>query len=153
MFCEDCAGTHDGEIHAKVKRDFSQYGGEENARKKIASLREASGADRTPRAHTQEEMQEMFLGQLRRYVHYWANEERVTDVKEKLDGLAFSFLNMLDGTSAGLPAFDIYPCPHPGDKGFHIGEGENYWPSKEDDVSVFGNSMAHDKWYRGDKKQ
>ena len=84
------------------------------------------------RAYTQEEVREQLLGHIQHLCHYWATV-KLTDtpdtIRERLDGLAFSILTMIDGCS-GLPAFDLIPAPHEEDKAFAINEGEN-WYDKE----------------------
>jgi len=82
-----------------------------------------------PREYTPEEVRTMFLDYIRGLVKYWAREDRVPDVKEKLEGLAFSILVTLDGESGGLPCFDVVPCPHESDKEYHRDNGENWFPS------------------------
>jgi len=79
------------------------------------------------REYTEEEVRKMFLNHIRGLAAYWDSVEGRTS-REKLDGLAFSILVMLDGGSA-LPGFDVSPSPHPSDKEFHIDEGTNYFPS------------------------
>ena len=57
---------------------------------------------------------------------------------DRLEGLAFSFLSMLDGACMDVPAFTLYPDPHPEDKQFHKDEGSNWWPEEKDGVTVHG---------------
>lgn len=45
-----------------------------------------------------------FLNQMRTYILYW--ESQPISSREKLDGFAFSVLNIIDGTSA-LPPHDL----------------------------------------------
>lgn len=93
---------------------------------------------------TAEEMREKFLATLRGYVAYWSIASVHTDTLEgRLNGLAFSFLNMLDGTSVALPAFNLVPQPHPDDAEFLRGEGENWWVSEPINDEV----MLHELWY------
>lgn len=82
-----------------------------------------------PREYTPEEVRTMFLDHIRNMVRYWAREDRVPDVEEKLEGLAFSILVTLDGGADGLPAFDVVPSPHEADKDYHRDNGENWFPS------------------------
>lgn len=116
-----------------------------------------------PREFTEDEMRERFLGQLRTYVHYWATVKDPyckvgeTDIHARLSGLAFSFLNILDGTTDGLPSLEVVPHPHESDKQFHIDEGENYWPpftlpegTKTIHGNVDGEVMLHDCWHERD---
>ncbi len=83
----------------------------------------------------------MFLEQLRAYKNFWLNESRCPDAAGKLDGLCFSILNILDGTSIGCPAFDLIPSPHPGDQVYHEVNGENWWAEE-----VINDCHLHDLW-------
>jgi hypothetical protein len=49
---------------------------------------------------TIEEARAEFLKSIRTMVDYWANDERTPGAREKLDGLAFSILNIIDGTGS-----------------------------------------------------
>jgi hypothetical protein len=102
----------------------------------------STGDNSTSRAYTAEEAREMFLNQVRAYAEYWAELPGKTD-KERCDGLAFSLMNIFDGTSAGLPALDIVARPHPADKPYHIDEGTNYF----EDGTVLNNCMLHELYY------
>lgn len=123
-----------------------------------------------PREYTSDECREMFLDQIRAYVHYWATTElhpaseaeNRSEIHRRLDGLAFSILNILDGTSAGLPSFVVAPSPHPDDKEFHKNEGENWWPRnhKVEDklrgalhISEKGYVQLHDEYYRPERER
>lgn len=111
-----------------------------------------------PRQHTQKEMQDFFLHHLWQVVRYW---EKVEDsplphnnftitpktVAERLEGMAFSFLAMLDGSCMDLPSFEVYPSPHPEDKEFHREEGENWWACEEDEISIHGQDALHELWH------
>lgn len=79
------------------------------------------------RAKTKQEVVEEFLNHVKGMVNYWENEERRPTSRDKLEGLAFSFLVMLDGGSVGMPAFDLIPSPHPSDKEYHQEQGENWY--------------------------
>lgn len=100
------------------------------------------------RAYTPEEVRERLLETMRSYVDYWATVEvneiaKGPDIRRRLDGLAFSILNIFDGTSSELPAFDLIPSPHPSDKAFHEAEGENYFEA----VVINADVHLHDEWY------
>jgi hypothetical protein len=83
------------------------------------------------REYTRDEVREKLINHIRALVDYWAQvENRATH--EKLSGLAFSILNILDGGSAGVPGFLLIPHPHPEDKQFHIDNGENWFPNEID---------------------
>src|SRR6185503_17275055 len=77
-------------------------------------------------AYTVEEARENFLQNLKAICSYWSQVEGRTEL-EKCEGVAFSMMNIFDGTSAGLPIMDIVLRPHPEDKQFHIDNGEKYY--------------------------
>jgi len=72
-------------------------------------------------------------------IKYWAHESRRAKAEEKLEGLAYSMLVMIDGGSS-LPAFNLVPCSHPADKEYLKNIGENWYP--EDAVN--DTVMLHD---------
>jgi hypothetical protein len=100
------------------------------------------------RAYTQKEVQKQFLDSIRDCVNYWDTvplpEENDT-VRHRLDGLAFSILNILDGTSTAFPATEIKLSPHPTDKQYHIDNQENWY---EPGMSVHGSAYLHDEWHK-----
>jgi hypothetical protein len=85
-----------------------------------------------PRAYTVEECRKMLLDHARVLVKYWDNESRAITSKDKLEGLAFSMLTMLDGEGVIIPQMKIIPNPHPEDKQYHKDNGENWWPTNID---------------------
>ena len=95
-----------------------------------------------PIAYTPEEVRKMFLDQLRATKEYWLNETRVETESERMDGLVFSILNIIDG-STNLPAFDLIPSPHEGDKDYLTSIGEKHF-TKE----VINNCQLHERWYK-----
>lgn len=52
---------------------------------------------------TKEEAQEEFLEVIRGCIDYWEHEDRKPDIKDKLEGLAFSILVIFDGESMHPP--------------------------------------------------
>lgn len=96
------------------------------------------------RAITKEELREQILNQMRVYAREWAALPNKTE-QERCDGLAFSILNIFDGTTAALPAFDIVARPHPDDKRYYQENGENYI---EDGTILNDDCMLHDLYYR-----
>lgn len=93
-----------------------------------------------PRAYTPEEVREQFFQGLRANADYWANVG--VNKQDACYGLVFSILNMFDGTSMNLPAMDIVMAPHPDDKAFHQGEGENWYEPGQ----VINDCSMHDEW-------
>jgi hypothetical protein len=94
------------------------------------------------RAYTEEEIREALLKKIWMYIDYWYKESRVSDTREKLEGLAFSLLAMLDGSNADIPGFKIIPSPHKDDKKYHIHLGENYYPDNVD-IGGFLHELFH----------
>lgn len=97
------------------------------------------------RTITKEEAREMVLDHIRALVTYWDTESRATTSHEKLEGLAFSILNIFDGTAATLPAFDIAVRPHPDDKAYHEADGSNYF---EDGMVINDDCHLHELLHR-----
>jgi len=77
------------------------------------------------REYTTDEVRDKLIKHIIHLVDYWDGIEKETS-KEKLEGLAFSILSMLDG-SGELPAFIVAPCPHMDDKEYHQENGENWY--------------------------
>lgn len=96
------------------------------------------------RAFTNDEIREQFLETVRNLSKYWAAQPNKTE-QERCDGLAFSLLNVFDGTSGDLPAFTITATPHPADKDFHIEAGTNYFA--EGSV-INADCMLHELYYK-----
>lgn len=94
-----------------------------------------------PRAKTAEEVREEFLEYIHGVSKYWAEQENLTH-QERCDGLAFSILNIFDGTTA-LPAMDIRLAPHPDDKDFHETQGEDWYEPE----MFINDCMLHELWY------
>jgi hypothetical protein len=86
----------------------------------------------SPRALTAEEVRARFLDLVHSYVRYWDQEVEGQDTRERLEGLAFSILVILDGGSVSLPAFAVTPAPHPSDEEFHRSRGEDWFPEGVD---------------------
>lgn len=88
----------------------------------------------TSRELTLEEVEDRFLQQVAATVRYWENENRAPSVREKLEGLAFSLLVILDGGAGFHPSCLVIPSPHPDDKQFAISQGENWYPQVAEDI-------------------
>jgi hypothetical protein len=106
------------------------------------------------RAYTAEEVRDFVLGHIGDLVHYW---DRVPDRDEitgrehtqydRLHGLAFSILNIFDGTTMALPAFTITADPHPDDKQYRIDEGSNWF---EPGTDITDGVMLHEAFCSSD---
>lgn len=100
-----------------------------------------------PRAITKEEARKMLLKQFAALVNYWSQQEGTT--QSKMSGLVFSMLNVFDGTSLEMPAFNITPSPHPDDKQFMIDQGENWFDSS---VCINDDCCLHEEWHAVEKE-
>ena len=96
----------------------------------------------TARAKTPEEVRTEFLSKIRELTKYWAGVEGRTDL-EKCEGVAFSILNIFDGTSCGLPAMDISLSPHPSDKDYHADQGKHWY----EPGMVINDCTLHEMFY------
>lgn len=81
---------------------------------------------------TREEARYLFLKHMVSMVDYWENESRATTSKEKLEGLLFSILAALDGSSAEIPGYILIPSTHDSDKEYAIKQGYDYYPHCEE---------------------
>lgn len=95
------------------------------------------------RAYTQQEAKEVFLNHVRCMIRYWRDEEG-TSTEDKLSGLAFSILSLIDGSTLSLPAMDLVLRPHESDQQYCAAQGENWWV----DGMVVNGSPLHEEFYR-----
>jgi hypothetical protein len=96
------------------------------------------------RAYTAEEARDMFLSAARMLAHYWATTPQGGTTQERCEGVVFSLLNCIDGTSGSFPcALDLTLRPHPDDKAFHIAEDESYF----EPGMVINDAMLHELFY------
>ena len=79
------------------------------------------------REFTESEIRDKFLAHVWQTINYWDALPNRTN-RNKMEGLAFSILSSLDGSSAALPKFIVAPDPHPDDREFLRGEDENWYP-------------------------
>lgn len=84
---------------------------------------------------TPDEMKQEFLDYIHALVDYWEHEDRAPTIKDKLDGLAFSILNAIDGGSAELPAYALIPLGNPDDIEYCQKQGRNYYPEETEDIA------------------
>lgn len=78
------------------------------------------------REYTKEEVRELFLKQVKQSVDFWVTAD-VNKLRDRLDGVAFSIMNIIDGTSS-LPSFILAPAPHEDDKESCIQDDVNWFP-------------------------
>lgn len=95
-----------------------------------------------PRMLTTDEVRERFLDHVRTLAAYWNDVPNQT-TRDKLDGLAFSIMVLLDG-GTGLPGFKVTPNPHAADKEYHRREGSNWFPN-DCDIAGCLHDMYHKK--------
>ena len=95
-----------------------------------------------PRAFTAEEIRNEVLDHLRTMSRYWSKLPNKTP-RELCDGMAFSFLSMLDGCSIGIPAYNLVTSPHPDDEQYCKDNGENWYPTG----LVINDCMLHELYY------
>jgi hypothetical protein len=80
-----------------------------------------------PRELTETEVRDNFLELCYGYIRFW-EELPEKSLHERMAGVVFSILVMLDGESADLPSFIVAPFPHPDDKEYNRLHGENWYP-------------------------
>lgn len=103
------------------------------------------------REKTVEEMKEELLNHILCLVDYWNNQSGTTH--DKLDGLAFSILSILDGCTI-LPAYSVIPLMAEEDKEYYIENGENYYPEEVDIAGSLHDTYAQlSSRMNGEKKE
>lgn len=74
---------------------------------------------------SKDEMLKTFVAQVNCITHYWSKLD-ISD-NEKCEGVAFSMMNIFDGTCGGFPcAVDLVLRPHPEDKQYNIDNEDDY---------------------------
>jgi hypothetical protein len=109
-----------------------------------------------PREYTSEEIREQFFDHIDRLIEYWGSDDvKHRNTQERLEGLAFSFLTMLDGAPVNmLGGFRVFPNCHGGDPEYLKDQGENWWPPNEGESNLRGEitTMFHEAWCARDRK-
>jgi len=82
------------------------------------------------REYSKDEVQKQYLELIWSYIDYWHNLPNKT-CREKMEGLAFGIMVILDGESA-LPGCIVVPCPHPDDRKYHEDQDENWFPENHE---------------------
>jgi hypothetical protein len=81
-----------------------------------------------PRAITREEAREKILTTIRGIVRYWAGLPNPDlSVWDRCDGVAFSILNIFDGSNVSLPAMNISLQPCEEDTAYNQEQGQNWY--------------------------
>lgn len=88
-------------------------------------------------------MRTEFLDALALLVDYWSEVDAST--RYKLDGLAFSFLNILDGTSFSAPGYHIVPLSDENGIAYSKEMDENWYPLP-DLKNDIAKDMLHEAW-------
>jgi len=81
------------------------------------------------REMTEEEMAGIIMDDIFDTIYFYEKQDQ-QDTREKLEGLAFSILVLLDG-GANLPRMIVAPDPESGDRQHYIQEGENWIPENQ----------------------
>ena len=92
-------------------------------------------------SYTKDEMRDTFLDAVRNYINYWEKQDIAN--KDKLEGLAFGLLNIIDGTSSAFPcSIDLFLRPHPDDKQYNIDNDEKWI---EDGMCINDDVYLHEE--------
>jgi len=108
---------------------------------------------RAPRQMTEGEVRARFLEYVWHTIRYWFESTRNPGTLDKMEGLAFSMLTMLDGGRMGLPSFIVAPASHPDDPEYSKEHGEDWYPTNEDsevDCDIAGG--LHDEFQKHQPK-
>lgn len=98
--CETCDDLHYYFDCCNIFESF--YSDEDDA------IEEWNAKSDNPRPYTDEEVLTMLINKLRTLSTYWAEiENSKLTTQERLDGLLFSILSALDGSSYDLPGFKL----------------------------------------------
>lgn len=76
---------------------------------------------------SEEQVKKEFINKVQEYIDYWVGIKS-QNIRECANGVAFSILNIIDGTIGDLPKFILAPNPHIDDKQFLIKNNEDYYP-------------------------
>lgn len=101
------------------------------------------------RPHTPAEARNMFLAQIAAYASYWGGQHSMP-VQQRISGLAFSILNIIDGGAMGFPAsIDLVLRVNPEDKPYLKARGENWLA---DHQIINDGPDLHELWFEVAKK-
>ena len=103
----------------------------------------------TPRPYTADEVRERFLDCVRMVVREWANNPSAElSALDRCEGVAFSILNIFDGTAMALPGMNIALAPHPDDKADRQSTGDNWYEPDQ----IINDCYLHELFCKGNKK-
>lgn len=96
------------------------------------------------RQYTTDEIRTKFLELVWSYIDYW---DKLPDkpTRERLEGLAFGMLVILDGGSIEIPGFLVTPAPHPNDREYHQNRNEKWYPGSDVTCDIAG--CLHELFY------
>ena len=97
------------------------------------------------RAYTPGECRAMLLDHFDLLLRTVLHDKRVEGTEDKMRLLVHSMLCVFDGVSGGLPAFDITPAPHPGDRLYDFKQGDKWWPVDRRNIA---DGKLHSRWGR-----
>jgi hypothetical protein len=107
---------------------------------------------RPPREFTEDECRERFLRRIWDLIDYYLRETRRAEVEQKLEGLAFSILSILDGASIQMPGFAVVPKGCSDDSVYHRVHGEDWWPYNRPEamgaIKCDLSGSLHDLFYK-----
>ena len=106
-----------------------------------------------PHQLTVEEVRERFLDHVHGLVDYWDRETRVQTCRERIEGVAFSILAAIDGSSVAIPGFLLVPNPHKDDKAYQRSMGEDWFPPSPKGKVVDIAGSLHEHFAAGKRKR
>jgi hypothetical protein len=101
-----------------------------------------------PRAYTPEELRGRVLDHVRLMVEYWATLPNL-DTRSRCDGVAFSILTMIDGSSE-LPPMALVAISSDEDKEYCVENGENW---VEHGTVINDDTMLHEEYSSPEREQ
>lgn len=87
-----------------------------------------------PRQKTKNEIKKEFISNILSAIDYWEKEQSTPTTRQKMMGVAFSILVMLDGEDANMPAFIVAPDVNSLINKDCIKDGEDYYPAQDKEV-------------------
>jgi hypothetical protein len=95
---------------------------------------------------TNDEVRERFLKHVAAIVEWWDKETKVTNTREKLEGVALSILALIDGSNIDLPKFVLAPDPHPDDKAYRQRHDEDWFPGCPEVKTDISDCELHSRY-------
>lgn len=105
-----------------------------------------------PRAYTKQEIIDMLMDNFRSIADYWATvqlgpEHEIKtpeeDIKYRCEGVVFTMLSTLDGSSMNIPGIDLVICSTPEDVEYYKESGENWF---EPEMRI--NTALHEHFHK-----